>query len=486
MARTLLVSCLVALLGVVTADGMYDGKSPVLQVNAKNYDSLIAQSNHTSILEFYAPWCGHCQNLKPAYEKAAKSLAGLAKVAAVNCDEDANKAFCGQFGVQGFPTLKIVKPGKKAGKPVIEDYQGPREAKAIIEAVSDRITNHVKRLKAATLDGWLEGSPKPKAILFTEKGTTAPLVKALAIDFLGSIDFAQVRDKESAAVERFEISQFPTIVLLQGDDVSKYDGEISKEALVQFLSSAAPPNPDPAPKKAKARPSKTTKLKSPSASSAFSKASEDHKSSDFEEYLEHASTVILDGETPSDSPLPDVEHKQNPMVVPDIAPPLPTLETSSELRAKCLQPNSGHCVLILLPPKAEAEAEYSGEVADALSGFAAAEEKYSKRKANIFPAFAVPPSNEDANTIREALNLKPEAELDVAVLNMKKRWAKKYTKSNFGATNIETFMDDIRFGEGVKQKLPSDFFTDKGSNADGDSSPSDTATTASTVPHDEL
>ena len=110
------------------AAGLYTKGSPVLQLTSKDFDSNINRSNHTSIVEFYAPWCGHCQSLKPAFEKAAKSLSGLAKVAAVNCDEEANKPLCGQMGVQGFPTLKIVRPGKKAGKPLVEDYQGARSA----------------------------------------------------------------------------------------------------------------------------------------------------------------------------------------------------------------------------------------------------------------------------------------------------------------------------------------------------------------------
>ncbi|KAF3764197.1 thioredoxin-domain-containing protein, partial [Cryphonectria parasitica EP155] len=134
---------------------LYLKSSPVLQVDSKNYDSLIANSNHTSVVEFYAPWCGHCQNLKPAYEKAAKNLEGLAKVAAVNCDDDANKPLCGQFGVQGFPTLKIVRPGSKKGKPVVEDYQGQRSAKAIVEAVVDKINNHVKRVNDKDIDEFL-------------------------------------------------------------------------------------------------------------------------------------------------------------------------------------------------------------------------------------------------------------------------------------------------------------------------------------------
>lgn len=38
----------------------------------------------------------------------------------MDCDEDANKQTCGQYGVQGFPTLKTFKPSAKKGKPVIE------------------------------------------------------------------------------------------------------------------------------------------------------------------------------------------------------------------------------------------------------------------------------------------------------------------------------------------------------------------------------
>ena len=399
--------------------------------------------------------------------------------------------------MQGFPTLKIVKPGKKPGKPILEDYQGPREAKGIIEAVSDKITNHVKRLKADTLDDWISGNNKPKAILFTEKGTTAPLVKALAIDFLGAIDFAQVRNKETAAVDKYNVAKFPTLVLLQGTEASKYDSEISKEALTKFLSQAASPNSDPAPKKVKAKASSTKKEKtaSASASSKFSKASEAHKSSDFEDYLEHASTIILGDDMPTESPLPIVEQKEKPMTVPEVAPPLPTLSSSSELRSACLEPDSTHCVLVMLPAKVDPEADYAGMTADVLSGFASVEDKYSKRKASIFPAYAVPANNEDATLLRQTLDLKTDSDVDVVVLNMKKGWAKKYTKADYDLKSIESFMDDIRFGEGKKQKLAADIFTimDTAPEAitatadEGAESSSTAAPAAKTsLPHDEL
>ena len=49
MPRSLILAVLTALLAVVNANGLYSKKSPVLQVDAKSYDSLIAQSNHTTV-----------------------------------------------------------------------------------------------------------------------------------------------------------------------------------------------------------------------------------------------------------------------------------------------------------------------------------------------------------------------------------------------------------------------------------------------------
>jgi protein disulfide-isomerase A6 len=79
-------------------------------------------------LQFYAPWCGHCQQLKPAWEQAAKALKGIVNVAAVDCDE--HKSVAGEHGIRGFPTIKFFYVSNGAVKS--SDYNGGRSAKEIV------------------------------------------------------------------------------------------------------------------------------------------------------------------------------------------------------------------------------------------------------------------------------------------------------------------------------------------------------------------
>jgi protein disulfide-isomerase A6 len=363
------------------------------------------------------------------------------------------------MGVQGFPTLKIIKPGSKPGRPLVEDYQGARTAKAIVDTVVDKIPNHVQKLRDSELAAWLaKNNETAKAILFTEKGTTSALLKSVAIDFLGGITVAQVRSKESASVEMFGIGKFPSLVLLPGGEQEPlfYDGEMKKEPIVAFLSQVRPPNPDPAPRKAK--PSSPKKAKSSSSkASAFSEASESHKSADASHFAGSASEITL--EHPStESPDPIVQPTETPMSVPEVAPPIPTLSTPAEVKSTCFAPRSGTCVLALLPSKSESQTVLAQPVTDALSGLAEIAEKHVKRQAKIFPFFAVPADNEVAATIRGDLGLKPQTELEIVAVNMKRSWWRRYQGESFDLTSIESFVDAIKLGEGAKERLPDGFF----------------------------
>lgn len=83
----------------------------------------------------------------------------------------------------------------------------------------ERIPNHITRLSSDKVNDWLQkNNATTKGILFTPKGTTSALYRALAIDFLGRAEFAQIRDKEEDAVKLFGVEKFPTFIVLPGGD----------------------------------------------------------------------------------------------------------------------------------------------------------------------------------------------------------------------------------------------------------------------------
>jgi protein disulfide-isomerase A6 len=380
------------------------------------------------IVEFYAPWCGHCKNLQPAYEKVAKNLAGLAKVAAVDCDDDANKPFCGTMGVQGFPTLKIVRPGSKKGKPIVEDYQGPRTAKDIVDAVVDKINNHVKRVSDKEIDEFLATkNESAKAILFTEKGTTSALLKSLAIDFLDVITVGQVRNTQKKAVEMFGIEKFPTLVLLPGGDQDSivYDGELKKEAMVKFLSQAGSPNPDPAPKKSKAK-SSTPKKPAKGAEK------------------EPETEPSAEGEEKITEPTGD-DNIQKPVIFEGPLP-IPIINSADKLVKNCLNSKSHTCVLAFVPK------ENRGESAEkALSSLAQLAHKHQGKR-QLFPMYEVHTDDAHSKDLLKALEL--SADVQVLAVNARRGWWRLYEGGDFGHESIESWVDQIRLSEGVKRKLP--------------------------------
>ena len=104
---------LVTLLSLAaSASALYSRGSGVVELNANNFDNRVKDSDGVWVVEFYAPWCGHCKNLAPEYQKAAKALKGFVGVGGVDCDE--HKSLCGQYGVQGFPTIKIFGANKNS------------------------------------------------------------------------------------------------------------------------------------------------------------------------------------------------------------------------------------------------------------------------------------------------------------------------------------------------------------------------------------
>lgn len=143
---------------------LYDSSDDVVQLTSTNFDRLVTGSDNVWIVEFFAPWCGHCKSLAPHYKKAATALKGVVKVGSVDCDE--HKDLAGKFGVSGFPTIKIFT-GKDSTV-----YSGERTAKAIAEAGLAQAKKKVKeQLEGGSSSGGSKsggGSSKDDVIELTD------------------------------------------------------------------------------------------------------------------------------------------------------------------------------------------------------------------------------------------------------------------------------------------------------------------------------
>jgi protein disulfide-isomerase A1 len=114
----------IAVLATLFAIGL---ASDVLVLDSSNFDEAL-KKHEVLLVEFYAPWCGHCKKLEPEFDSAAKTLkASNLYIAKVDADNEANRELATRFGIRGFPTLKFFRNGEFES-----DFDGQRTAEGIV------------------------------------------------------------------------------------------------------------------------------------------------------------------------------------------------------------------------------------------------------------------------------------------------------------------------------------------------------------------
>ncbi|KAM8961626.1 protein disulfide-isomerase A2 [Pelodytes ibericus] len=207
----------------------------VLVLNKKNFDKAL-QDFPFLLVEFYAPWCGHCQELAPKYSKAAEILknqttqARLAKVDAIE-EQDLGS----EFKVEGYPTLKFFQGGNRTG---FVDFGGRRDIDGLVKWMLRRLGPLATLLEDVAAAEKLASSSDFSVIGFFQDPEDADLklfhdVTESAEDF----NFAYTHREE--IFQKFGVTKDTVIFFKNAEEKYEYtfDDEIGldKEELSRFL-----------------------------------------------------------------------------------------------------------------------------------------------------------------------------------------------------------------------------------------------------------
>jgi protein disulfide-isomerase-like protein len=162
-----------------------------------NFDSIVKDPTKDVLVEFYAPWCGHCKRLEPDYEKVAKSFEGEDSVVVAKVDADAHKSLGSEFGVTGYPTIKFFPKDNKAG----EDYNGGRTPEDFVKFLNER--SGVQRLVGG---GYEESAGRISELdALVTSFTAAEDKKSILQQAEELVNSAVVKAHANAAVAKFYI-----------------------------------------------------------------------------------------------------------------------------------------------------------------------------------------------------------------------------------------------------------------------------------------
>jgi protein disulfide-isomerase A1 len=225
MAKNLLV----LLLSVSLVFSTITEDEGVWVLTEANFEEALAQQPDI-LVEFYAPWCGHCKSLAPEYAKAAKRLLNsepAIHIAKVDATENSNLAQ--KYGVQGYPTLKYFVGGEPT------EYTGGRTEDSIYSYVIKKSRPSVTVLEAGCNLEKLLSENKVNVLLFGQSGSHEAEVFEKVAKAVDGVNFFLATSSELAT--KYDAREGQVVLLKEFDERrNNFEGALETEALKEFVN----------------------------------------------------------------------------------------------------------------------------------------------------------------------------------------------------------------------------------------------------------
>ncbi|BGP57984.1 hypothetical protein JCM8202_001926 [Rhodotorula sphaerocarpa] len=207
--------------------------SDVVDLTQSGFDEFI-QDSPLALVEFFAPWCGHCKALAPHYEEAATILKkDEIPIAKVDCTVAAD--VCSGQGVNGYPTLKVFRNGVPA------DYAGTRKTDGIVSYMKKQSLPAVSDVNAVNHDEF-KAADKVVLIAYLDESdsTNQETFKAFGNMYRDDYLFGLSTD---AAAHAAAAVKPPQVVMYKSFDEGRNDleGSITEDSLFNFAKDHSVP-----------------------------------------------------------------------------------------------------------------------------------------------------------------------------------------------------------------------------------------------------
>ncbi|XP_014665686.1 PREDICTED: protein disulfide-isomerase 2-like [Priapulus caudatus] len=237
--------CLAALSLTVRAEIIEDEN--VLILTNDNFDEAV-KDNAFILVEFYAPWCGHCKALAPEYAKAATQLLDeKSEVRLGKVDATEESAVAERFEVRGYPTIKFFKNGQPT------EYSGGRDADGIIAWLKKKTGPAAKTLETADdVKTFIDSADVVVVGFFKDAESEQAGIYKQVADGFDELQFGLLSDESLFAEHEAEDGK--VILFKKFDDKrTEYIGDLTPDAVSSFIKTESLPlvnefSPQTAPK----------------------------------------------------------------------------------------------------------------------------------------------------------------------------------------------------------------------------------------------